>query len=213
MKTNSFLLKIILVIIFIQHISFPQGKDIKLSPKEKKELNTFFSNFSEIFMEPFTKENLSDKALINFGVSHNYRNNLKKCEKGEDPTIVKLKSSFVDDAVNKYFGKKIKTHQSVEDYKFSNGKYTIPEAAGEAYVFSQIENLYDNGNNFYSANINVYSIGSGWSGSPHGTPKEWQKKAADEGMPELTNKMKATIQKVTENGKTRYILIDYFKVK
>ena len=64
----------------------------------------------------------------------------------------------------------------------------------------------------YTAAVNVYYAGSGWTGNVHGTEKEWKKFSPDD-VPQLANVMQATLQKVTEKGKSRYILIDYIKVK
>jgi len=64
----------------------------------------------------------------------------------------------------------------------------------------------------YTAIVNVYSAGSGWTGDVHGTEKEWGKASPDD-VPQISQVMKATLKKVTEKGKSRYILIDYLKVK
>lgn len=186
------------------------GKELRLAPAEKKALNTFFSNFSEVFVKPFSNGSIADADLIRFGVSHNYRNNEKLFAKTGKENQAKIKAGYVDESVNKYFGKRIKKHQSVEGIEYKNGWYYIPPASGEAFIFSQVANLYDSGNNRYTATVNVYSAGSGWTGNVHGSVKEWK---ADNDIPELAEVMNAVLQKVTEKGKSRYILLEYTKVK
>lgn len=190
------------------------GKEVKLSVSEKKQLNIFFSNFSEVFLEPFAKDKITDKALIAFSVSHNYRNNEKLFVKGGKEYQVKIKASYIDDTVMKFFGKKISKHQSVNDAdaEYRDGWYYKTEASGEEYDFSQVVSLHDNGDGIFTATVNVFSAGSGWTGNVHGNEKEW-KKASPEDVPQITQVMKATLKKVTEKGKGRYILMEYIKVK
>ena len=188
--------------------------EVKLKPAEKKILNTFFSNFSEAMIEPFEKDSLSDRALIQFCIIHNYINNYKFFVKGGEEYQVKIKASYIDSSAEKFFGRKIIRHQSVGEIEYKNGWYYNTDASGEEYSFSQIVSLYDNGNNLYTATVNVYSAGSGWTGNVHGDEKEWKKNSPDD-IPVISEVMKATLQKVKEkqNGKSRYILIDYQKVR
>jgi hypothetical protein len=216
MKKLNKITGILFILLASISIAFTQSapKEVKITPAEKKQLNTFFSNFSEVFLEPFAKDGISDTKLIEFSVIHNYRNNEKLFVKGGKEYQVKIKAGYVDDTVNKYFGKRIKKHQSVDDsgIEYRDGWYYTTDASGEEFDFSQIASLSDNGNNMYTANVNVYSASSGWTGNVHGTEKEW-KKASPDDVPQISGVMKATLQKVTEKGKSRYILVDYVKVK
>lgn len=183
-------------------------KEVQLTSEEKKKLDTFFSNFSEAYLEPFKSESITDDALIDFGVMHCYINNRKSFET-VDAANLKVKSELVSSAVQKYFKKNINENKSTKQYKYKNGYYYVPAADGEAFTFSQIESLNELGNNLYTAFVNVYSASSGWTGNVHGTPGEWKK---GEDAPELTGKYKATIQKdANSNGNNSYILIDYAK--
>jgi hypothetical protein len=188
------------------------GKEVKLAAADKKAMNTFFSNFSEAFVKPFTKTGLADSDLIQFGVSHNYINKKKLFAKTGKENLVKIKAAHIDEAVSKYFGVTVKNHKSVEGIVYKDGWYFMTEASGEAFIFSQTLNLYDIGNNMFTSSVNVYTASSGWTGNVHGSQKEW-KKGADNDAPELSAVMKATLRKVTENGKSRYILIEYAKLK
>ncbi len=214
MKRVWIFIGIFLLSLFCVNSVFSQnsGKQLKLSPQEIKMLNTFLSNFSEVSLEPFTGENLNDKELIRFGVDHNYRNNEKLFVKSGKENQVKIKESYVDESVKKFFGRKIQKHQSAEGIEYKNGWYFIPEASGESFSFSQISDFYDNGHSIFTAMVNVYTAGSGWTGNVHGTVKEWEKTSGDD-VPELTCVMKAVLHKVTEKGKSRYILLEYSKIK
>lgn len=212
---NKALAAIIFLFVFLPGISFAQitPKEVKLTPAEKKQLNTFFSNFSEVFVEPFAKDRISDIKLIEFGIYHNYKNNEKRFTKGGKEYQVKIKASYIDETVMKFFGKKITKHQSIADsgIEYKEGWYYTTDASGEEYDFSQIVSLVDNGDNIFTAIVNVYSAGSGWVGDTHANENVW-KKASPDDVPQITDKMKATLQKVTEKGKSRYILIDYTRV-
>jgi hypothetical protein len=187
------------------------SKEVKLQSAELKKLNTFFSNFSEVFLKPFSKESITDKELIYFGVMHNERNNYKLFEKASDYKI-RIKESNVNGSALKYFGREIKKHQSIEGIEYKNGYYYIPEADGEAYSFSQVQQLFDNGNDYYTVYLNIYTASSGWTGDDNGTSADWKKRGEE--IPELTGKMKATILKKNgPKGEDLYNLIDYVKEK
>lgn len=190
------------------------GKELKLSAKERKELNTFFSNFSEVFVEPFTRDSIKDSDLIRFSVSHNYINNIKLFSKGGKEYQVKISASNVDASVMKFFGRKITKHQSVDDdgIEYRDGWYYKTDASGEELSFSQVASLSDEGNGTYTAIVNVYIAGSGWTGDINADEKTWKKESPDD-VPVLTWVMKATLRKVTEKGKSRYILVEYIKIR
>ena len=213
---KSIITSLILSLIMITGTVTAQAapKEVKLNPAEKKLMNTFFSNFSEVLVEPFAKDKITDKELIEFSISHNYRNNEKLFVKGGKEYQVKIKASSVDDSVVKFFGRKISKHQPVDDrgIEYKDGWYYTTDASGEEYFFSQIVSLFDNGGGMYSATVNVFGAGSGWTGNVHGNETEW-KKAEPDDVPQIIEVMKATLQKVTEKGKSRYILIDYIKIK
>ena len=185
------------------------GKNVTLPSDEQKKLNTFFSNFSEAYLEPFTSGNITGDELIKFGILHNYKNYFKLFEKAGENEL-KIKDALVSEAIGKYFGKTFSAHKSTKDYKYKNGYYFIPNADGEAYTFSQVTSLSDIGGDRYIASLNIYTASSGWTGNQHDNPKNW---GADGGeKPELTSKFKATFTKTNgSNGESIYKLIDYIK--
>lgn len=208
--------KILLILLVVQTAgtAFAEDncKEVILKQADKQMMDTYFSNFSEVFVEPFEKDGINDSSIIKFAVSHNYRNNEKRFVKGGKEYQVKIKASYIDESAEKFFGKKIKMHQSVEGIDYKDGWYFITNASGEVYNFSQILSLCDKGNGFFSAKVNIYSAGSGWTGNVHGTEKEWRKESPDD-VPRLSEVISATLRKVKGKGQARYILIDYLKVK
>ena len=131
--------------------SQPAVKEVKLSPAEKKNMNTFFSNFSGVFTESFTKDTLTDEAMIRFSVRHIYRNSSSLFVKSGKDYRVKIKAFHIEAAAEKFFGTKIGAHKSVEDIDYLNGWYYITEASGEVQFFSQVKNMFDNGGGIYTA--------------------------------------------------------------
>jgi len=190
----------------------PVEKEIQMDKYTKIKLDTFFSNFSEAFVEPFEDGNISNEALIHFGIMHIIKNNWSHRsnnlveERAADPNNGYIKDTYVDNAAYYYFGKRISAHKSIQDYPYKNGYYIFPFALGEGPTFSQINKLYDLGDNYYKAEISVYYAYNGFEGDPHGTMNDWEK---GEFPPELEKNMVAKIKKVFEDGKERYILISY----
>ncbi|MDY0216780.1 MAG: hypothetical protein RBS19_07490 [Bacteroidales bacterium] len=166
---------------------------LKISNEEREKLNTFFSNFSEVYMEPFDEQSLTDTKMIDFAVSHNYINNYKSFESSGDNTA-KIKKEFIDKSAKKFFGRKITSHQSTEYIKYTNGYYYKEEASGGEYIFSEIEDLFEVSDYYYYAIVNIYIASSGWDGSLTG-----------DDAPELYNQMGAYITK-KEN---KYVLNEY----
>lgn len=178
---------------------------VKLNIEDKKALNTFFSNFSETDLKSFTLDKgASDEELIRFGIMHNYINKFSNFEK-LDEYNVKIKKEFVDETSKKYFGKTILNHKAVEGIKFSKGFYSIPLADGEAYTFSQIDQLFDIGEQKYKAEVTVFTASSGWTGDSHADPATYGKEVDG---PKVAYKVKAVILK-NEMGK--YTLLEYVR--
>ena len=62
----------------------------------KKQLDTFFSNFSEAYVQPFAKGKIEDANLIRFGVLHVILNNAKLIETKGDNNYGYIKAENVD---------------------------------------------------------------------------------------------------------------------
>lgn len=210
-KMHIVLASIFVITLFCSNLAFGEESEIKLNNGEWKKLNTFFSNFSEVFLKSFKKNKIDNKELIRFGVLHNARNNYHLFKR-YDSSYLKLDKKYVEASVEKYFGIKSVIHESVSDMAYKDGYYIIPDGAGEVFLFSQVTKFIDIGNNYYIAFLNIYYASSGFTGDPHGNLKTWQKN--DDGdIPKLSQRMKAIVQKVNSGWSSRYILIEYSENK
>ena len=171
--------------------------EIKMNAAEKKQLDTFFSNFSEADLPSFRQNSLSQEALLNFALDHIYKNAYKSLKYTKDGASAVIPAALVDQVTVRYFGRKLQKHQKSE--------YIVPKASGEAYKFSQITQLLGAGDDLFKAAGVIYMTGSGGTPDPHGTPAAW-KKAGEE--VEQLGKFLALIKK-EKTGKGRYIVLEY----
>jgi len=190
----------------INHVLSQNGDNltkVDLSEADRKELNTFFSNFSEVLMKPFNLDKLTDALMIHFAVYHNEINYFKLFQPAGNNRF-KISEYDINQTTEIFFGRKVGTHQSTNEIIYSQGFYTIVPADGEAYYFSQIDDLFlIEGNNYY-AMVKIYVAGSGWTGDPHAKPAAWD----TDDVPQLDREMVANIVKVDD----RYILTEYLNV-
>ena len=172
--------------------------DYVLTTVEQKKLDTFFSNFSEAHVESFTQATLTDKALLDFALIHSYINNPKSLIQSKDGLNVGVPAQLVDKATERYFGRTISQH--------AEKVYMIPKADGEAYTFSQINQVIPLGADRFQAKGFIYSTGSGGTPDPHANPADWAK--AGEEVDQV-GQYSAIIKKDNSGGKVRYILLEY----
>lgn len=193
-------------------------KPMQLSKEQREAFDTFFSNFSEAYVQGFSYGQITDDQLIQFGVRHLRLN---------DKTIIKRKNSHyaissedVDWATKKYFGKVVQNHHSISRYTLVDGYYEFDGSAGDVY-FSKIGNLYDNGDGTFTASVYMYAgdvpreqfLGLYDNGNGTYTARGMR---SDGGIWEtpnvwLINEYKATIAPVYEEGVQRYILLEYLQ--
>ncbi len=209
MKTRNYILTAMLLFIISATLHGEQEpRLVKLTEAQRDELDTFFSMFSEVSLDAFAGETLTDDILIKFGVYHNYRNNYKYFVKSGKENQVKISESRVDESAVKYFGRKIGRHKSIEGIDLSDGWYTVDEAAGEGLRFSQLLTFFEVGNSLFEATVQIYVAGPGWSGDVHGREEDWEKSSPGD-VPENTGMMRTLVRRVIENGECRYVLVEY----
>lgn len=189
--------------------SLVNHKTVELSAIEKANLNNFFTSFSEIYLPTFSQNNIPDSVLIQFGVYYNYRNNFKMFKQIPEDSKASINQVQVADTAFKFFSQKIKKHQAIEGVVYNNSNYVIYNADGEAYRFSQVLEMVDLGEGVYQATIEIYSASSGFTGDINGNPKTWITNESVGDVPKSEGKMKAKIRRVNEQGKTRYVLLEY----
>jgi len=171
-----------------------------LTKEERQKLNTFFSNFSEIGMDAFDQSTITDNEMIMFGVFHNKINNPKRFEKTVENRI-KIKKEYVEESIEKYLNKKVTKHASQDWIEFNNGYYTIDNSDGEAYIFTQVGEVYILDENYFFAYLDIYVADAGWTGDYQADPSTWDKEDA----PEYYETMTAVYY--VKDG--RYILEEY----
>jgi hypothetical protein len=189
--------------------SIPVGKTLELTNHDKADLNRFFTCFSEIHLPFFTKDNIPDSVLIRFGVYYNYRNHFDMFKQLESGAKASIGENQVADTAFRFFGSKINKHQAIEDIAYKKNNYIIFNSDGEVYRFSQVRELSDTGEGVFDAMVEIFSASSGFTGDINASPEKWKSAGNDEEIPSSEGKIKAKIKKITEQGKTNYILLEY----
>lgn len=170
------------------------AEPMKLEPAQQKNLNVFFSNFSEAHVASFSQGALTDQAIIDFALRHLYINKFKSLKPSKDGYSVTATPEQVDTAAIKYFGHKPAQHKEKS--------YSIPVADGDMFVFSQLDTLEDVGSDTFKASGTIYSTGSGGTPDVHATPADWEKAGEEVSV---YGKFSALIKAEGE----RHILIEY----
>jgi hypothetical protein len=201
---------------------------IQLSEEQRRELNTFFSNFSEASVGPFANGQISDDELIRFGLLHIIKNrNVAELMSMRDQ-YGGIPLEEVDYATNKYFDKVVSSHRSIPYHEFVSGHYMLFKLGGDGLWFSQIQSLYDNKDGTYTAIVDVYSSGDF-------NPRSQIESVYDNGNGSYTVKgvtendgrfltwedhdahlqteWKAIFKPVYEGDRKRYILLEYLIIR
>jgi hypothetical protein len=204
MKKTIVLLTICLGIIFgMGSVCWGNPAKIALTPEEKIRLDTFFSNFSETHLKDFMYGQLDENELIRFGLRHLQINKYSVM-------TAKIPAADVDYVTNKYFGRVVGKHHNAGYWFYENGIYKKSMIATcDMPPFSQIDELWDNGDGTFTALVSVYWAYDGWPGDQHGSPEEWKK--ADKRPPTLSGKFRAIIRPLREVDSERYILVEYLR--
>jgi len=187
---------LMIICLFLPSLATAQS-EVKLNAVEKKQLDTFFSNFSETNLKSFKQDSLPQEALLDFALSHIYKNAYKSLKHSKDGASAIIPTALVDKTTEKYFGQKLKKHEKAE--------YLVPLATGEAYTFSQITGLQGVGQDLFQAEGIIYISSSGGTPDPHGTWATWKKAGEDV---QQIGKFSALIKKEL-TGNKRYILLEY----
>lgn len=179
----------------------------KMSFDQKKQLNIFFSNFSEIDFGEFDADNYNTEDLILFGILHNIVNYGKRINYVGDYET--LSSKYVTQAIKKYFGIEVNPI-SIDGFEYNDGNFVWPAADGVQYLnFSQVENFIDNGDGTYTAKIKIFNRGFDLDGNNivYEPMESWK-----DINPELISSMQALVKKANVDGKDTYYLLKYWSV-
>lgn len=183
--------------------------DVRLGPQQWRHLNVFFSNFAEASVQPFQRGGeIPPATLIRFGFLHNLINADQRVQDAPGrPNHGRLSASHVEAAIKKYFGIRFSQHGSLEGIEYVNGYYVFPLADGETYPFAQVNSLTDLGNGEFAATLSVYQMSPGDDVDQYGTAVEQLRRRGYE--VELVSEMRARIRQVREDGRDRYVLLEY----
>jgi hypothetical protein len=167
-------------------ISSPAApREVKLSVAEKRKLDTFFSNFSEVYLSNFKRGHVTDQMLISFGVMHEEINS----------HVTKVSAQRVRRLALWYFGVPVHHDGPVpgDDFQrvgYRNGYYTAPPIDDANSAPSRIVHLWNIGKGYYKAEVIIDALYTG------------------EG-PDDDIQYTALIQQVGSGARQRYILLEY----
>jgi hypothetical protein len=190
------------------------ANEVNLDLAAKKKLNVFLSNFTEVWLKPYSEGNISDQELINFAVMHDYINNLNKFTGGQDGYLY-LSKNRVSSTIKRFFGISFTRHRA-GDIEYTNGNYRLMPADGEQRPWAQVTRMIDNGNSNFTVYFEKFTEQDfpGFNEQVElvdiYSPKEnWRQDWRDiKGQP-----MKATVKKILEGNTYRYELVDYSELK
>ena len=91
-----------------------------------------------------------------------------------------------------------------------NRKYD-PKGSGEGLVFAQIAEWHENGTDFFTGVVNVYSTSSGFTGNVHGSAAEWNNLEPQD-RPILIERFSFTATR-SPSDPDRFVLVDWLEMK
>lgn len=130
---------------------------------ERKEINTFISNFAEVNFPDYNNEYYSAEDLINFSILHNYANDYGDILVKKGYAMVERK--VVEDNLLRYFGVNdglVETDIcTVDDYVVMATVDSLRDKAnidnGAVYRVAFVDNMTDNGDGTYDIDFSIYS--------------------------------------------------------
>ena len=219
MKVTTILIVAILLVLFSS--TALAGQAVALDENQQEQINRFLSNFSEVLLQPFVREGISNEELIRFGILHTWWNNRKLITREQG--IELLPAEAVERAVKKYFDRSLSFHQSSSpgaSYQFDyyEGFYQrspsfFPDFLGHKFAisvyFTQVTVFEDEGNGEYTVYGNIYMLEPQTVGPPNLYIPFAQWDARIKEAVRFINPIKATVRKIETEGSIRYILVEY----
>ena len=202
------LFTVIFVSMLLLLVALPAGAAgrAELDGEERDLLDTFFSNFAEAHVGSFVMNNeIPMDTFVDFGVRHNIINR-KYDLVNVNAGYWGVKKEAVEDAVYKYFGRRIDAASS-RQFKLTNSFYLVPKASGEAFTFAQIAEWNNLGNGVWTGVANIYTASSGFTGNVHGTPEQW-KQDMPQDVPTLTGRYMFTVTRSPSDPGSQ-VLVDW----
>ena len=191
------------------------GNAVTLSVEERRKLNTFFSNFSEAGVKPFGQGAMTDEAMIDFAIMHQFLNGRVKNGPFEylGNGRMRLSTGKVDSTCLYFLGRKPTEHRAIAGYPLQGGGYIVRDADGESFPFSQIQRLRRREDGLFEADVNDYDRpGISWE-QDQDPPKKWKPEEGGHELPTMYRRMRAVMRKVAGPEKPHYILLEYREEK
>ena len=187
--------------------SVKTGTPVILSDLDLKDMNIFFSNFSEAFFREYT-EKTTDEDIIQFAMTHN-RINYNDRWKYENEYEV-ISASHISNTITRFFDREIKL-RDIYNYKFENDKFYVPMATGEQYLgFMQVDSIMKNDEILTVKLIDFqYDNSDGLHGDFDKKAYEPMKNWSDDlrGRCEKSGTVTATVKTANIDGKNTYQLL------
>ncbi|NCO33112.1 MAG: hypothetical protein GW893_04470 [Armatimonadetes bacterium] len=168
-------------------------KPVMMDSQLKRQLTTLMEDIGTCCEPILLQGEMPDTELIHFGI---YQNALRHHDRLQgfnmnEGTYVRLSSEYVSQSVKQYFDKTI-THQPFEDWEFRNGYYVGDAMSFEQLGPSEVRNLelMDLGDGLFALDADV-NVGL------------WDEP--------IWLETRATLRKVVENKKGRFVVVEYVK--
>lgn len=153
MTTRKLLLLAIMMTLGAQ-TAYAKPREVTLGKTQRAHLNVFFSNFAEVQLPTFARGDLTNQAMIDFGVLHRILNN-EKMLRSNGAGKWKLAASDVASASMYYFGDKPTSWRSSKHAPYRNGYFYGEYSAGDTYNFAEVSRVWDLGRGLFRADVNI----------------------------------------------------------
>lgn len=181
---------------------------------ERRRLNVFVSNFAEAAVQPFERGNISQQALIEFGVRHNIINAPRRIQRSVDSDTSRLAAREVESAVRRYFDITSIQHQQLTGryswIVYNDGQYSFVEGAGEPRPFAQVDSVSATPNGELNAYLTTYVIPD-IAADVYGTPVATLRCRGIEVTRQAS--FRALVKEVPSQSGQRYVLVAYSGVR
>ena len=179
-----------------------------MTAAERREVNTYFSNFAEAFFESYGGEKSGDEDffLINFAFIHNMININDSIEWSNERMGISI--DLVNKTLDRFFGINVAPKDAFTTrgigYTYENGMFWIEAASGESYdYFAIVTDMRSNDDGTLSVIYKEY-----YAGYDELTKECYSFDEAEaEQKAEYRRSVSATVRPKTYNGKNTYEVI------
>ena len=192
------------------------------SYEQRKNLNIFLSNFSEVFFRSFDRNGTIDEAsLVDFAFLHNKINSFGRdrieSRQRNGEYYYTISTADVDNCLDRFFGVGV-PHQDFDYYNFhvycEDGYYYFPAADGESYNNFTIASEVIRDGGVLRVKFDVYGLDLETYWYEDGIDEKYYAmtaaEAASNGLLEHRGSGEAVLENYTLDGSATYRLISYY---